>query len=256
MILLHRLTPAAIVLALAAAFALLIGRTVPMALPLALLFAIVPLLLARLLLFEFRRPAFWVFLGLPMFLLASALLLTLFLESVPAMWALAGVVTLATGLYAENLFTFYHLPSAYQAYALEYLSLVLAVMSAFFFAAGGYGAFIFIPEFGPIWLTGLIAFFAILFLTIAVFWVSKVGFETGRRYALSAAVLLTELYVVLAFLPTSFLTNAAVFTLFFYCYLGLMRAHVLEKLSATVIRRYAAMSGVLLALILGTATWL
>lgn len=256
MILLHRLTPFALGAVIFSAFALLIARATSIVIPAVLLFVIVPALLARLLLFEFKRPAFWVFLGVPLFFIASAFLSFLFLESLSAMWTLTAVVTVTATLYAENLFAFYHLPSAYQAYSLEYLSLLISIASAFFFASGSYGAYLFIPEFAPIWLTSLMVFFAVLFLTLAVFWVSKVGFETGRRYAFAGAVLMTQLYVLLAFLPTSFVTNAAAFAVFLYCFLGFMRAHVLERLTVQVVRRYTLLALILLVVIFGTAQWI
>lgn len=256
MILLHRLTPFALSLTLLAGFGLLILRPSAMAWSVTLLFIVAPLLLGRLLLFEVRRPAFWVFLGVPVFCVAAAFLFFLFLESATAKWVLAATVTLVNGLYAENLFTFYHMPSAYQAYALEYLSLVMSVIASFFFVSGGYAANMFLREFAPIWMSAIVVFLATLFLTIAMFWVSKVGFETGRRYAVASAVLMTELYVVIAFLPTSFMTNAAAFTVLFYCYLGLMRAHVLEHLSRPVVVRYAWSGLALLLVVFVTAQWL
>lgn len=256
MILLHRLTPFAFALALLGGFLLLIVQPSAWWWSIALLFVVAPFLLARLLMFEVRRGAFWVFLGVPLFCVAAAFFFFLFLESATAKWLLTAVVVLVNGLYAENLFTFYHLPSAYQAYALEYLSLVIAVVASFFFASGGYAANMFLQEFAPIWMSAVVVFFATLFLTLAMFWVSKVGFETGRRYAFAGAIVMTELYVVLAFLPTSFVTDAAAFAMLFYCYLGLMRAHVLERLSRTVVRRYAWSGVTLLLVVLGTAQWL
>lgn len=256
MILLHRLTPFALSGALFAGFALLVTRPSLIAWSLGLFCIVVPVLLSRLLLFEFRRPAFWVFLGVPLFLIASAFLFFLFLEADIAKWLVSLSVVLAVGLYAENLFTFYHLPSAYQAYSLEYLSLVISIMSAFFFTSAANGAHLFLRDLVPLWIPAVIVFVAVLFSTLAMFWVSKVGFETSRRYALFGALLMTELFVVLTFLPTSFVANAAAFATLLYLYLGLMRAHVLEKLGTTVVRRYAVTTLLLLFVIFGTAQWL
>ncbi len=256
MILLHRLTPFALAASLAGGFSILI--LAPRSLVLAgLLLLLVPaLLLARLLSWEFKRPAFWVFLGVPLFLVVSAILFFLFLESPVGEWLLAFSVVAVVGLYAENLFNFYHLPSAYQAYSLEYLSLVSAIMSGFFFTAGANGAHLFLHDLVPLWIPTIIVFFATLLSTLAMFWVSKVGFETGKRYAIGGAILMTELFAVISFLPTSFVTNAAAFAVFLYVYLGLMRAHVLERLSPQVIRRYAITATILLAIIFISAKWL
>ena len=254
MILLHRLTPFAVALCTAGGFAALTLSPLTW-LPVAVgCFAVVPLLLARLLLWEFRRPAFWVFIGTPCLLLLSSIIFFLFLESEFSQWLLTVVDMFAMGIYAENLFTFYHMPHAYQAYSLEYLSLVLYVLSGFFFTSGAYAAQLFLTL--PMWIPALAVFAAVLLATVAVFWVSKVGFETGMVFALAGAVIMTEVYTVLSTLPTSFMTNAAAFAVFLYLFLGLSRAQVLDKLTHTVVRRYAYTAVVLLLIIFGTATWL
>lgn len=208
---------------------------------------------ARLLLWEVRRPAFWVFLGTPMLLWASSMLFFFLLESVTSEWIVAVVVSLCMGLYAENCFAFYHMPSAYQAYALENLSLVLYVLSAFFLTSGAFGAQLFLLL--PTWIPALVMFFAVLFATMAVFWVSKIGFETGRPYAIVGAVLLAEMYVALAMLPTSFVTNAALFSVVLYAFLLFTRANVLERLTRTMTIRSLVFVGVLFLVILLSARW-
>jgi hypothetical protein len=252
-ILLHRLTPFAIALLTALLFVMLI--TAPRAfLPFEILaFLLIPLLFSRLLLFEVRRPAFWVFLGTPFVLLVSALAFFLLLDPGTGKWFMAGVVTLSLALYAENVFAFYHLPSTYQAYSLEYLTLIMYVMSAFFFTSFAYMAQLFLEL--PLWTPAVAVFVAVLFATMAVFWVSKIGFETGIPYAVVGAILMTQMYVTLALLPTSFITNAAVFAVCLSTYFGLVRAQVLDKLTPNVVRRYVGLCFILLLLILGTATW-
>lgn len=254
MILFHRLTPFAILLLTLGLFVMLI--LAPKALwPFEIgAFLAVPLLLSRLLLFEVKRPAFWVFLGTPFVLLVSSLMYFMLLESDTGKWVLAITVTTALALYAENLFAFYHLPSTYQAYSLEYLTLVMYVMSAFLFtASANLGQLLWEL---PLWAPAIAIFAAVLFATMAVFWVSKIGFETGIPYAVIGALLMTELYVTLALLPTSALTNAAAFTICISTYFGLVRAQVLEKITAGVVRRYIALTVLLLFVIFGTATWI
>lgn len=253
MILLHRLTPVAIAVSAFTLYVVLICSPFvwwPVALA---AFVLVPFFFGRLLLWEFKRPAFWVFLGTPCLLLVSSVMFFVLLESVPSKWILAAIVTVALTLYAENLFSFYHLPSTYQAYSLEYLTLMMYVSSAFFFTSSAYMAQLFLEL--PLFVPAIAVFVAVLFATMAVFWVSKIGFETGVPFALVGAALMTELYVAEAFLPTSFITNAAVFSICLSSYFGLVRAQVLEKLSRLVIRRYVVLSLVLVAMIFGTATW-
>jgi len=74
--------------------------------------------------------------------------------------------------------------------------------------------------------------------------------------AIAGAIVMTEIYIALAMLPTSFVTNAAAFAVFLYLFLGLSRARVLDTLTKPVLRRYLATGVFLLAVIFGTATWL
>lgn len=253
MILLHRLTPFVIALITGLGFALLMLDPLAFKLPAAVCFLVVPLLFGRLLLWEFRRPAFWVFLGTPGLLLLSSLMFFLIIESRLGGWSLTVGVTLALAFYAENLFAFYHLPSSYQAYSLEFLSLMCYIASAFLFTGSAYMAQVFLEL--PIWVSASATFVIVWLATMAVFWVSKTGFETGILFALAGAILMTEVYVALSLLPTSFVTHAAAFTVFWYLYLGISRAHVLEKLTPQVVRHYAVIGCMLLVLIFGTAAW-
>ncbi|MEK7183148.1 MAG: hypothetical protein AAB776_00785 [Patescibacteria group bacterium] len=253
MILLHRLTPFAISLLSAAGFGLLMWDPLDLKFLAAACFLLIPVLFARLLLWELRRPAFWVFLGTPSLLLLSSLMFFLIIESTLGAWAMALSVTLALALYAENLFAFYHLPSSYQAYSLEFLSLMCYMVSAFFFTGSAYMAQLFLEL--PLWIPAIATFLIVLLATVAVFWVSKIGFETGILFAVTGAIIMTQVYVSLSMLPTSFVTHAAAFTVFWYIYLGISRAHVLEKLTPAVVQRYAIIGCMLLGLIFGTATW-
>lgn len=253
MILLHRLTAFAVALLTAIGYAVLVYAPVGNIGWLVVIGVLLTLLLGRLLKWEVRRFSFWVFFGTPIFFILSSVFFFLFLENELLKILLGLFVTFGTWLYAENIFAFYHLPSAYQPYALEYLSLVLYVATAFFFTSGSYGAQLFLLL--PVWVPAAAIFLAVLFATIGVFWVSKVTHEQSIIYAISGAVLMTELYMMLAMLPTSFVVNASAFSVFLYLYLGLSRAHVLDKLTKTVLKRYIAVGVILLLAIFATAKW-
>ncbi len=253
MILLHRISVFVISACVAGIFALLILAPYSFSIPFAVLSFIAFLLLGRMLGFEYKSPAFWIFLLTPFFILATSLFFFLFLSADIARIALAVFTTLGIWLYLENLFTFYHLPGSYQAYALEYVSLTLYIASVFFFASGAYGAQLFLLL--PFWVPALAVFWVMLFTSISVFWVSKVNIETSIKYALSGAICLTELYVVLSFLPTGFVTNATAFAVMYYVFLGLARAHVLDKLTKPVLIRYAGIGMIFLLLLFMTTTW-
>jgi hypothetical protein len=253
MILLHRITSFVIALLIAVGFWALIFFSENAFSAVIILTLVASFLYARLLKWDVKRFSFWVFFGTPLFFILSSLFFYLFLENDLAKFFLGVVVTLGAWLYAENLFSFYHLPSTYQPYALEYLSLVLYVLSAFFFTSALYAAQLFLLL--PVWVPALAIFWTVLFATIGVFWVSKVAPETSALFATMGAILLTELYVVTAMLPTSFVANAAIFSIFLYSYLGLSRAHVLDKLTKPVLQRYLMVATCLLVAIFATARW-
>ncbi len=252
MILVHRITTFLLAAVLAAGFSVLIFW--PSAVLFAvLLFLCVPLLLGRLLLWRVRKASFWIFWSQAIFFTVSALLFYLFLED-QGMKLLLGISTVVLmWLYAENLFTFHHLPAAYQAYALEYLSLVLTLVGVFFLVSAGFGAQLFLQL--PVWLPAIAVFLATAITTLGVFWVSKIDLRSSRGFALMIAVVMTEFYIALSMLPTSFLANAAAFTCGLYLLLGLSRAHHLERLSKEVLRQYLIVGGGLLVLVFATARW-
>jgi len=253
-ILLHRITPMIIAITTIASFGILIYSHTPIGLPLLFTVLASPMLFARLLKWEWQLASFWVFLGIPLFFLVSSIFFFLFLEVEAVKIALGVFVTFGIWLFAENVFAFYHLPSTYQAYALEYLSLVLFVVSGFFFTSGAYAVQIFLQL--PVWVPALAVFWVVLFSSTAVFWVSKVSSSVSNLFAFSGALLMTELYIALAMLPTSFITSAAAFSVFLYLYLGLTRVHVLEKISKKVLMRYLRTAVILLAIIFASARWI
>ena len=253
MILLHRLTSFAVAMLVALSYFWLFFGNASALVAVFIFSILIALLIARLLKWEGKSFSFWVFLGVPMFFFLSSLFFYLYLEIDLVKIVLAISVVAGSWLYCENLFAFYHLPSSYQAYALEHLTLVLYVMSAFFFSSGAYAAQLFLQL--PVWVPALAVFWVVLGATLAVFWVSKITIESSIRFAVSGAVLLTELYIVLAALPTSFMTNAAIFSILLYVFLGLSRAQALEKLSKLVLKRYLGVASALLLVVLLTAQW-
>ena len=254
MIILHRITTFVIALLTACIFIILYRSPDYAVFALALSAIGVPLAFARLLKWEFKRFVFWVFLALPIFLLFSALLFFFFLESDVLKIIVGFIVTLCMWLYAESLFAFYHLPSAYQAYTLEFLSLILSILTAFFFTSGMYAMSLFMQL--PVWIPAIIVAIFTFIVSIAVLWVSKIALQVALRFGTVGAICMTQVYIVFSFLPTSFLANAAGFAVVLYSFLGLTRAEALGKLSKTVIIRYLSISAALLLAIFATARWI
>ncbi len=253
MILLHRLTPFAIGLVASLGFAgLFLGWLPPVwcvvatLLPLAFFYG-------RLLHWHIRTFQFWHFFGTPMlYLLAVFGMIFLFEEQMMGI-VLAALSVLFAVLFAEYIFQFTHLPSQYQPYSIEYLSLLLNVLTIFFLSSVGYGTNLLIQM--PLWILAPIFFLLSLFVQYGTLWVSKADDAHAKPYAIAGAFLTTEFFVAFAFLPSGLYTNAALITLLFYLFLGLTRAHAHHKLSTKVIARYVITAAILFLIIVASTAW-
>lgn len=257
MILLHRITPFFVGLISALGFVALLTLSANPFYIFGSALLLVLLLLIRLVGFRPGHFSFWTFIGTPFLFLASSYFLFLFFEGRPEQISLAVCTSLLIFFFAEHLFNYLHLPGNYQAYSIEYLSLALNVLTIFFVSAAGFGLNILLQlQHLGVLVMSILFFLISLFVIYSTLWVSKVESKKTKRYAWAGAVLTTELFAVLTFLPTGFYTAAAILTLFFYLFLGLMRAHFLDKLSALVLRRYLLTSVILLVVVLIFSRWI
>lgn len=253
MLILHRITPLAIGVTIGLGVAALLAVSVN---PWAIIGATLVmtfLLLGRLVNWQVTKVSFWMLVGIPFLLTASSFTFMLFLESRPQTVILGLVTALLVFFFCEHLFTYVHVPAAYQTYAIEYLALTLNVVTVFVLASSAYAFRLFLQTPLPALVSCFFA--AVLFVFVSTLWVSKIEKERVRAFSVCGAVILTEIFAVMAFLPTGFLTNAAVLTVFLYTFLGVSRAQVAKKLSRGVLMRYLVTASVLVAVILGTAKW-
>ena len=254
MILLHSISSFGVSLVCVLSFAaLLFGWMHPMLL-VVLSACVCSLLLGRLLCWQVATFQFWHLLGTPLLFLLSSFGLFFLLESTSSKIGLAVLVTLLLLLFVEHVFSFIHLPVKYQPFTLEYLSQVLHVLTVFFLATLGFGMRLFLQA--PLWLLSLAFFLVLSFIMFGTLWAGKVDPVKARPYALAAAVLITELFAAISFLPTGFYTNAAFLALAVYVLLGLSRADALHKLSQEVLRRYLTLFVILTAIIALTSQWI
>ncbi|MFA6131786.1 MAG: hypothetical protein WC702_01795 [Patescibacteria group bacterium] len=210
-------------------------------------------ILAKLAGWSFNKADFWSFFALPFCLAVSAFSLLLFVEGRDMKILIITLATLLLWLFAENIFSFLYLSSTYQVNALEYLSLVMGVVSVFFVTAAFFALRLF---FGfSLWLIVPLHAVFIFALFASVLWVCKIGKEKIIPNAFGAVLLLAELFLCLAFLPASFFSNAAILTLFFYIFLGIVRAHLFNRLSPMVLKRYLLAFGLIAVVIVLTAKW-
>lgn len=210
-------------------------------------------LLAKLAGWFFRTADFWSFFALPFCLAFSSLALLLFVEG---SWMKILIIVLSTfllWLFAENIFSFLYLAGSYQVNALEYLSLVLGVISVFFITTALFALRLF---FGfPLWL--IVPFYSVMVFIIfaSVLWICKVEKVRLLPNTFGAVLLLAELFFCLTFLPGGFFPNAALLTLFFYLFLGIVRANLLNRLNRAVLKHYLLAVCLITVTVIITARW-
>ncbi|HBK33893.1 TPA: hypothetical protein DEP34_02555 [Candidatus Uhrbacteria bacterium] len=210
-------------------------------------------LCARLISFDWQEKTYRFFLLTPVLFFTSSLGAFLFLESFWSQMALGVATAVCLFFFTEQVFYYLHLPVRYQAYTIEHLSLVLHVLALYFYASIGFGLQLFLQI--PLWLIAPAILLLIVYMLAATFWVSKIEHILVRSTVITGAVLMTELFIALSWLPSGFYVNAALFTVCFYLFLGLTRAHFFENLSQAFLRRYLLVSCGLLVMIVGTAQW-
>jgi len=210
-------------------------------------------LLARLNDWQIQTYRFWNFVGTPIIFAFSGLVLFLFFEGSTEKALMGLVAAFGVFLFTEHQFAYLHTPPLYKPYSLENLSLVLNVLTVFWLAAASYGLMIFLHV--PLVLTGLAFFILNIFVVYNMLWISKVEHSRALAYALGGAVILTEMYLAVAYLPISFYVSATVISVFFYVYQGLCRAHLLDKLTKSIMLRYVTLGSGIVLLVLSTAKW-
>ncbi len=254
MILLYRITPFVIGLVSLLGLFSLIFRWAHPGVIFVLSFVCISLLMARLLKWEAKTFPFWFFVGTSVLFFISTFGILLLFET-----ELYGILvslfsTVFLVLFAEYVFQFVHIPSRYQPFSLEYLSLLLNVITIFYAGSVGFGARLLLQS--PLWLLAILFFIISYFIVYGTLWVSKVDAVRARPYSAAGAVLFTELFVGLMFFPTALYTNAAFIAVFAYAFLGLTRSNSMHKLSRTVVKRYISVAIVLILLISLSSQWI
>lgn len=255
MIIFYRIIPFAIAASVTLGFGLLFTvRAHPFLVMLATI-VLAAVLFARLVGFEPRTLRFWMLTSTPLVFLLSSFLLLLFLESPWASASLVVATVLLVFFFAEHVFAYTHLPATYQAYGIEYLSLVLNVCAVFFLSTAGFGARLFYQGDAPLWQLSLLFFVASFFTVLSTFWASKVDVDRSLAYAFGGALFAAELFCTVTYLPTNFLTGGAFVALAVYLFLGLTRAHIMDTLTPRLAKQYALAGLVFSLIIFGTAQW-
>lgn len=254
MILLYRITPFIVGLISVLGLLSLLFRWAHPLLIFILSVVLISLSIARLLKWETRSFSFWFFLGTSVLFFVSTFGILLLFEKELFGILISLFSTVFLMLFVEYVFQFVHIPSRYQPFSLEYLSLLLNIITIFFTGSVGFGARLLLQT--PLWLLAILFFVISYFIVYGTLWVSKVDSSRVQPYATAGAVLFTELFIGLMFFPTGLYTNATFITIFSYAFLGLTRSNSIHKLSRTVVRRYVSVAIVLILLISLSSQWI
>lgn len=254
MILLYRIIPGLVAVTAALGYTAMLTRWGNPFLVMALSVLVLMVLLARLLRFQFVEFSFWVFIGIAsLFFVCSFGILLLFETT----WV-GVVVAVGSGallvLFSEFLFSYTHLPARYQPFSLEHLSSLMNLLTMFYLGALAFALRLFIQM--PLVLLTSVFFLFAYFLIYGMLWVAKTEAGRAKGHAFFGAILLTELFVAITYLPTGFYTNAAFMTVCSYVFFGLTRTEALHKLSPAVVKRYLIIACVLLGAIAISSQWL
>lgn len=212
------------------------------------------LLFARLLLWEYKTSLFWIFLGIPLLFIFASFVFFLFLETFLVKILVLFFLLFLLFLFAEYVFLYKHIPTTYRPYAIEYLVVVLNLLSFFYLFTIGYGLRLFLQT--PLFVLVILCLPVVFFLLFSTYWVAKVEWVRAKPYVIGGTILFSEVFAASIFLPTSLYTNAAMISVLFYSFLGITRGQFAKKLTAQVSRRYLLVTVLFLLLLIFTTSWM
>ncbi len=189
----------------------------------------------------------------PAFFAASAAGFLLLIEGAAFRYAL--VVATAFMLYAWFAYVdgMRGAPARFTPEGFVHLVRALRAVASFFFLAFCFGITVFMQV--PVWIPALAVLAATSLVTWETLWHAKRSSREELPLIVALALVASQLYVGLSFLPTSAVVNAAVATTFLAFALHYAERVFDEAGSVKWLRRQFAMSGLLVVLVLATARW-
>lgn len=196
---------------------------------------------------------FWRFAVTPFFFLSTGVLFFSFFEGDIIRRLLLVAFSVLIWIYFEVIRLWFHERPKYQVHSLENISTYLDLLTIFFAASGFYSLILF---FGwNLWYFSL-GFTAITALvTYQLIWTSGASLRSAWAYLITITVVVSELFVVTSYLPSSVYVNGLIVTLGFYLTAGLARNWLIDVKEKSILKRYLAISIFSLIIILITAKW-
>lgn len=206
-------------------------------------------------------PGWWHTLFAPALLVLSSNFLILFLNTSVARYLVMIIGWLLIVLFWENVRRYYWDSQNYHALSLENISLALNLFIVWFTASTLYHVLLDTSLFPN--LTSFIipltagAMLGVVFLIdYRTIWVQKYANHQVWLMLVAEALIVSEVFWLLNFLPHSIEVKSFIVLLTYYLCTSLGRAHLDDTLTITVLRRYTYATFGLLFIILVTARWL
>ena len=127
------------------------------------------------------------------------------------------------------------------------LACAFLIFSSFF----GFYIFLYLRS----WILAIFLPILVMMLVYQYFWHEGFLDRGVSLYIPVVGLIFAEISWALTFWSTGFISRAAVLFIFFYCFMGLVKLYVSQRLVFKTARKYLMVSVVVLALVLGTTRW-
>lgn len=200
-----------------------------------------------------RNKNFWHFVIMLILSVISGVALLLFLESLLIKEILIFGVTILNFILLKNVFSFLHETEKYQPYSLENIYLYNNLICAFFLYTSFFSLIIYFNL--SVWFLVMAAFFVSLLMSYLIFWANKISFKDSKILIIVCALIITEFFLAVSFLPTSYFVNGFILTAVFYFIINVSRDYIKKIFNTNRLRMHLAISFALILLILISARW-
>lgn len=195
----------------------------------------------------------WSFLIPPFFFIGFGFIFLFFLEGLIYQQLLILLLVFLWWVFLENVFLFLYQPARYQPYTLENITAYLNLITIFLLGSSFYSLILFLGI--PSWLLFIFTFLVTFLLMMQMIWINKSVVKGNLILIGALALLISELFWVTKFLPSSYLVNGIILAIGYYFLAGIVRHWILNSIDRQVVKRYLWISTSLLFIIAITARW-
>lgn len=202
---------------------------------------------------DMRSRSFWLLMLAPVLLTVTAFGFESILVHPLWRWIVVGAVTVLLLWFFQNVYQFRYDHERYQLHAIENISTYMNLVAVFFMATTLSSLLLYFHiSHYLLLLLGLALF---LLLVLQILWMHEVKIRKQYAYIIVLPLALTQVLWAALWLPTNFFVVGTLVTLCYYALTSLARQHILERLDATVLRRYAMIALLGILITLSTAQW-